>query len=1048
MINQFTQIAEATAHYLQSLARYIEDENSSEMSYRTPFQQWLESVFKREDGYLVQHDQRSIDGNKPDFVISRNKIPLLYIEVKKVGVDLEKIAKSDQATRYFGYTNLVITDYLTFYLFRNGHPYDESISLGTYHHGTQTVQPHPEQGERLARTLTDFVFSQKEPIKSGKHLAKIMGGKAQRIRENVIAFLAQPNEKNASLYKLKQVIQDHLVAELDIPHFADMYAQTLVYGLFAARYQDSTLESFTRQEARDLVPPSNPFLRHFFDHIAGANFPPRLDVIVTELCDVFSHADVNALISSYYSKSQTENFDEKDPIIHFYEDFLSEYDAAKKVEMGVFYTPQPVVKFIVRAVDELLKTEFGLNKGLADSSKRSIRADLQNAKGKIVKGNKEYHTVQVLDVATGTGTFLNEVVQHIHQQFAGQEGLWPTYAATELLPRLHGFELMMASYTIAHLKLGLTLRQTGVKDFPGRLGIYLTNTLEKPVDYAPQQALFGLLDSIAEESRQASRIKSEVPVMVVIGNPPYSGVSQNMFYTESDAYRVEPGGHQKLQERKHWLNDDYVKFIRFAETMIEKNGHGIVAMITAHGYIDNVTFRGMRWHLRNTFDEIYVLDLHGNSNKKETAPDGSKDENVFDIKTGVAILIGVKRQNSKPKKKLATVYKANQFGLRKEKLAFLNTASLTDVTWEELKPEVETWLPEVAGKSDYTTGINLAELFPLNTTGIVTMGDTFAIAKHKSELTSNITNFLNQQISAEELKTQFGLGKNYGQWINTNKAKIEFDQQKIVPLLYRPFDLRYTYFDGNLIWRPRHKVMSQFLAGDNIGIGFSRTVTGSYAWNDVQVTRHVTEFGYMATRVGNGAPVAPLYIYYPDGTKQANLDPNIWTKLSNIAGKNTTAEEVLDYVYGYLHSPSYRTKFAPFLKTDFPRVPWPKSANQFWQIVELGTQLRKLHLLEATNQLTIETTYPITGDNTVAKYEFEPATQRVWINDEQYFGNVSHIAWKMFIGGYQPAQRWLKDRKGEKLDANDLAHYQIMIAVLKQTDELMHQIDAIVNSTT
>lgn len=666
--------------YLTELAKYYADPTSSEMSYRTALQNYLESVFPAPE-YIIQHDPKVASGNKPDYIVRRGEVPLLYIEIKdprKATSDLDKIEKSEQAARYFGYTNLILSDYAEFRFYRNGEPYTEPIKLAELHKSSQTFTPHPEHGDSFAGTLHDFIQSQKEPIKSGKHLAKIMGGKAQRIRDNVIAFIKGESQQKDELVRMMKFIRENLIHEFETEDFADMYAQTLVYGLFAARYNDDSPDDFTREEARGLVPVTNPFLKSFFDHISGASFPDRLRLIVDELCEVFSHADVKALMEDYFKQTNLfgEEHEAPDPVIHFYEDFLREYDPKKKMEMGVFYTPLPVVRFIVRGIDDILKREFGIHDGLADTEKVT-RSRLEDAPeghtSKRVKVTEEVHRVQLLDVAIGTGTFLNETLRHIYEAKKHNQGHWEAYVNEHLLPRLHGFELMMASYTIAHLKLAMTMRQTGVKEFKNRLGVYLSNTLDEPHHIKRQGDLFGVVNTIAEESNRASEVKVEKPIMVVLGNPPYSGISQNKHYTENDAYKVEPGGKQKLQERKHWLDDDYVNFIRFAEAMIEKNGEGVIGMITAHGYIDNTTFRGMRWHLRQTFDKIYILDLHGNSTKKETAPDGSEDKNVFDIKTGVSIIFGVKSNDSK-KKELATVYKTDLYGKREVKFAALDSA--------------------------------------------------------------------------------------------------------------------------------------------------------------------------------------------------------------------------------------------------------------------------------------------------------------------------------------------------------------------------------------
>ena len=430
-------------NYLSEIAKYFADENSSEHSYRTSFQNYLATIFPESKGYFIQQDQRAINGNKPDYIVLKNKVPLLYIEVKKVGEDLNKIEQSNQADRYFGYTNLIISDYVEFRFFRNGQRYDDTISLGETHDKQRAISPRAENAERLVRTMVDFIASQKEPIKSGKHLAKIMGGKAQRIRDNVIAFLHTESTDKDELIRMRRFIKEHLIENFTDEDFADMYAQTLVYGLFAARYNDDTLVSFSRQEARDLVPATNPFLKSFFDHISGSTFPRRLELIVNELCEVFSHADVKMLMEDYFKTTDlfgTEH-DSPDPVIHFYEDFLREYNPAKKMEMGVFYTPLPVVRFIIRGIDELLKREFGIAKGLADNEKIEVTKSITNEKGKIVKDIREIHRVQLLDVAVGTGTFLNETVNHIHESQKANQGRWPAYVEDDLLPRLQVLNL-------------------------------------------------------------------------------------------------------------------------------------------------------------------------------------------------------------------------------------------------------------------------------------------------------------------------------------------------------------------------------------------------------------------------------------------------------------------------------------------------------------------------------------------------------------------------------------------------------------------------------
>ncbi|MCB0605739.1 MAG: N-6 DNA methylase, partial [Saprospiraceae bacterium] len=409
----------------------------------------------------------------------------------------------------------------------------------------------------------------------------------------------------------------------------DVYAQTIAYGMFAARLHDPTLPTFSRQEAAELIPKSNPFLRKLFAYIAGPDIDDRIKWIVDSLVDIFLACNVEEILKNYGKATKMD-----DPIIHFYETFLSEYDPKLRKARGVWYTPQPVVNFIVRAVDDILKTEFNLPQGLADTSKTKIKVDVQ---GKKVE--QEVHRVQILDPATGTGTFLAEAVKHIHKKFEGQQGIWSNYVENHLLPRLNGFELLMASYAMAHLKLDLLLTETGYKPTTNqRFRVYLTNSLEE--HHPDTGTLFA--NWLSTEANEANHIKRDTPVMCVIGNPPYSVSSSN----KNEWIENLTADYKKnLNERNiQPLSDDYIKFLRLGQYYVEKTGEGILAFISNNSFIDGIIHRKMREELMKTFDKIYILDLHGNAKKKETAPDGSIDQNVFDIMQGVSINIFVKKK--------------------------------------------------------------------------------------------------------------------------------------------------------------------------------------------------------------------------------------------------------------------------------------------------------------------------------------------------------------------------------------------------------------------
>jgi len=1019
-------------NYLQSVATKYSHPETSEMGYRSDFEQLLKQIFSEINVKRIDHDAKAQDGNKPDFVVLQYDIPILYIEAKDIGTNLDRIEKSTQMSRYFGYDNLILTDYVEYRFYRNGIAYNDPIRIAEVDTKYRIITAIPDNYENLVRSMLDFVSSHKEPIKSGKHLAKIMGGKAQRIRDNVKHYIFQDSQKNAELVKIYETFKKLLVQDLTKESFADMYAQTLVYGLFVARFHDNSPDDFTRQEARERIPKSNPLLRHFFDHIAGPDFDNRLEYIVNELCAVFAHADVRVLMNEYYKTDLWgKNHLEPDPVIHFYEDFLREYDPDMRKKMGAFYTPVPVVQFIVRSVDQILKHDFGLAGGLADTSK------LENGK----------HKVQILDPAVGTGTFISKIIRNIYEQLKNnsQIGRWHPYVLHDLLPRLHGFELMMAPYTIAHLKLYMAFADTGFKYFNDRrLGIYLTNSLE---DYTFDQTLFsvfGLADSIAQESEQAGKIKNDTPIMIVIGNPPYSVSSSNKGKWITDlckAYK-ENLGERNIQP----LSDDYIKFIRFGEHFIEKNKTGIVAMITNNSFIDGIIHRQMRKHLLETFDDIYILDLHGNSKKKETASDGGKDENVFDIQQGVSINIMVRKNVEK--KELGNIYHRDLYGKREDKFQNLNENSIESIKWQKLNPTspYHFFVPKDFGyEEEYDKGFKIDELFIKYGSGIKFRKDKLLVKNNFEHsdielLLKDINNLNNSDIYT---KYKF---KDTADWIlDEKKALFEIeDIDNIKPVQYRPFDTRYTYYPLHKIDKiiprgdARRPIMKHMLL-DNICL-LTCKQQSTFNFQHVFVTRNINDMCSISLQTKETGYAFPLYLYHEDGTKTPNLNQEIVDKIKEIVGE-TIPEDIFDYIYAVLHSPSYREKYKEFLKIDFPRVPYPRDREQFDRLVEFGIQLRQLHLLESDKVNQFITTYPITGDDVVEKVKFEDG--KVFINETQYFGQVPETVWNFYIGGYQPAQKWLKDRRGRTLTNEDLEHYQKMIVALTETEKIMGEIDKI-----
>jgi predicted helicase len=774
--------------------------------------------------------------------------------------------------------------------------------------------------------------------------------------------------------------------------------------------------------------------------------------IVDALAGLFNCVAVEDIKKEFLEANQ-------DPYIHFYETFLAKYDTELRETRGVYYTPLPVVKFIVRAVDDILKNEFNIIAGLADHSK------LKDADG--------FHKVQILDPAAGTGTFLAEVIDKIHSHFAGNKGAWQGYCADHLIPRVNGFEILMASYAMAHFKLDMKLKETGYNgDGASRLKVYLTNSLEEPPKEVPE--LF-MEKWLTDEAKEANNVKKNTPVMVVLGNPPYSGESANINSEEFLApYKKEPGGKEKLKKRNtKMINDDYVKFIRYGQTFIEKYGSGVLAFINNHSFLDNITFRGMRWHLLNTFDKVYILNLHGNSRKQETCPDGSKDENVFDIQQGVSINLFIKTCKKKDDE-LAQVFYSDLYGIRKYKYDYLGGNNISTIQWDEVKPEGNNYFlvnKIFDNKAEYEKGFFIKDIFPVNSVGIVTGRDKLAIQVTKDKMRNVLNDFA--VLETEAARNKYNLGKDSRYWsvkrAQEDLIKTKLDDNNIREINYRPFDPRWTYYNGNS--RGFHRmaqasVMGHFLLKNNVGLIFKRGFTENAP--PVFISNHISNYrSWSHPDMQGGDYIVPLYLYLEKGDldKTENRLPNLNNKMvqtiAQITGLQFTNEkteddktfapiDILDYIYAVLHSPAYRANYKELLKIDFPRIPYPESAEQFSRLASFGSVLRKLHLMEDVSPANDKATFPIAGSNKIATLKYLPTLPdgqagekgKVFVNKTQYFENVPLESWEFYIGGYQPAQKWLKDRKGRTLIFDEIEHYRKIITVLALTTDLQRQIDA------
>ena len=1018
---------------------------ATEHSYRGDLQTLLNELVK---GIKVTNEPKREEFGAPDYVIKNQDIPIGYIEAKDIGVDLNKVEKSEQMKRYLkSLDNLVLTDYLEFRFYRYGEKTKE-IKIGS---ADGKFISYTETYPLFIDYIRNFCDFEGQVIKSAEKLSKLMAQKA-RIMEEVIQKAIKTNHEDNTLRDQYKAFKEILIHDLDEDTFADIYAQTITYGMFAARLHDPNLQTFSRFEAAQLIPKSNPFLRKLFQYIAGYDLDNRIKWIVEALSDVFRLTDISALI-----KNMGDVTKQNDPIIHFYETFLSEYDPKLRKKRGVWYTPEPVVNFIVRAVDDILKTEFNLPEGLADNSKTEIKVDVQGKKEKL-----DVHKVQILDPAVGTGTFLAEIVKLIYDKFKGQQGVWNDYVENHLIPRLNGFELLMAPYAMAHLKLDLLLSETGFRPTKDqRFRIFLTNALE---EHHPDTGTI-FASWLSQEANEANFIKRDTPIMVVLGNPPYSGKSANKGkWIENliDDYKQEPGGGKLKERNPKGINDDYVKFMRYGQYNIEKNEEGILAFISNHSFLFNPTFRGMRWHLLNTFDQIFIIDLHGNVKKREISPDGTIDENVFDIQQGVSINIFVKNKKKK-KDSLAKVYICDLYGEREYKNKYLSKETLANINFESVEQEDPFYFftrRSLEAKKEYELGFSIKKLYPINSGGLYTSRDNLTIHFSKESLVNTINKFM--ELDVEEARKEFGLGKDADDWqISSAKSdleKTELNQDNTVKISYRPFDNRYTYYTGRskgFHCRPRRNIMQHFVKRDNIGIIIGRQgqAVGSMTWNLCYITRNISDYNIYYR---GGGTVFPLYLFTEeqnileeDLVRKPNLNMEIVNKIAYCIGLKYTLEkdegenkfdplDILDYIYAVLHSPTYREKYKDFLEVDFPKIPYPSDQEYFWKLVKLGGKLRQIHLLESPEVEEFITSYPEDGSNEIERVIYENG--KVWINEKQYFDNVPQEAWEFYIGGYQPAQKWLKDRKGRVLGYDDVRHYHKIIKALVETNRIMDKI--------
>ncbi len=1011
----------AIRDYLSDIQAEFKTGMAGEHAYRPALKKLLESV----DASLnAVNDPARTEIGMPDFVVLRQpgNVPIGIVEAKDIGNQLSRTEKTQQLKRYRKHGNLILTDYLEFRWYVNGEK-REAVRIA------KVTNDRLDRIQTNYRKLTDMLrrFAQQstQSVNSAQALAERLADSAQLIAHFILKDLKSDNP-TANLVNQMQAFEKTLLPGLDKAKFADMFAQTLVYGLFAARMNHAgNPAQFSLGGAAQEIPQTNPFLRRLF-YYNSFDLGSRLTWLVEGVVEILRHTEIDSILDQFGKRTG-----QTDPVVHFYETFLSAYDPSLRETRGVYYTPEPVVKYIVRSVDHILRTRFARPLGLADKD------------------------TLILDPAVGTGTFLYHVIEQIKERFEGQQGLWKSYVEERLLPRIFGFELLMAPYTVAHMNLSLQLKDAGYQFKENeRLGIYLTNSLEEGVKEKYESAFGGFIE---EEANAAAEIKRDKQIMVVLGNPPYSGHSANkgewIGQLVRDYYFVD--GKPIGERNSKWLQDDYVKFIRFGQWRIERTGEGILAFITNHGYLDNSTFRGMRRSLLHSFSEIYILNLHGDSRKEETAPDGNRDENVFDIVQGVAIIVLIK---SKYANSARTINYQDLWGTRIIKYEFLNLADVDNTSWDRVAPVDPYFLFRPLASEEL---------------------DVYA--KY-----SSVTECFNESSMA----------------ITIQKQLVTFSTDSPHAIRYRVFDTRYTNYEDSSITRRRYAIMQHLHEFHNLALVTLRRPRIEQFGN-FWVTDSITDKSIISTK--DNAFVFPLYLYRaqqdqepefeadtgetharnkpvrivdaeetdyfefnesgrrPNLSKafvaemEAKLDLRFQTEGSAFTSPHPKPlpqneggaswfgpEDVFYYAYAIFHSPTYRERYAEFLKIDFPRLPLTSDVELFGALVKLGAELVSLHLMKSPKLNDTMTTFDKEGDDEVARGfpKYTPKGGQVHINKTQYFGGVPQDIWDFHIGGYQVAHKWLKDRRGRQLSLDEKEHYQKIVVALSETIRIMSAIDA------
>ncbi|EDP8438631.1 N-6 DNA methylase [Campylobacter jejuni] len=1077
--------------------------NDKEHTHRTALQNLLQAIKDNQDKQnkisIKQEPNNDKEGRgAPDFLITKDFLTLGYIENKRVNANLDNIITSDQILKYTKLSpNIILTDYLRFILLSLNDKNEIIIckevkicSLDEIKSIVKNQSLLETKTKELNELFAIFFSKIPNPINSALDFANHLSLRTRILKDELLLSI-----ENEALISLFNTFKETLYKELSYEEFCDSFAQTLTYSLFLAKLNNDTAKEIDLNNAKKFIPKSFPLIRTMSGFLDDSfENLENIKWLLEEIINIINHIDIASIIKELNKTGEKDLFNRptilsthKDPYLHFYETFLASYDPKLREVRGVYYTPAPVVIFIINAIDEVLKQDFNHKKGLSEALDKNIT---------------------LLDFATGTGTFLLEAFRKALEPISKNS---VNYNPKALIDKFCGFEFLIAPYTIAHLKLSQSFKEefNSPLNDDESLKIALTNTLyskSTTQEENSQNTLFTLAD-LTNEFKKAQKIKEE-QILIITGNPPYSGASSNKGLYEDEikiSYGLEPSKanlnkeqkeyinlyfqektkqntstfkaiyeKHKLENEKNpkWLLDDYVKFIRFAQSKIDSQESGIFAFISNNGFLDNPTFRGMRYSLMQSFDKIYILNLHGDTNKKEKAPDGSKDDNVFDIMQGVSINIFIK-QNSKVKN--TKIYYHDLYGKRKDKYEFLYENDLNSIKWTLIKNNEPFYLFLPQNNDlleEYNKGISVKDIFMLSSVGIVSGRDKFVISNSDNlesleNLKTRIKRFLSLDI--ESARKEFDLGQDSRDW------KIEYAQKELKDtqnnsfnykkIHYRPFDIRWTYYTGQskgFHCMPRREVMEHFLEGKNLGLSIPRQLKDSKTeWNHCFLTTTITD---QALASGGNGPnnIFPLYLYPTTRSKKflkkenpnfneenftskiENFKESFRTFIDELYKEKFSPEYILGYIYAVLFHKIYREKYLDFLKIDFPKIPFTKDKNTFKNLSKLGLKLINLHLLK-NDELDFNVGEALFKDIKnknlkIQKIKYNKDTKELFINESLYFTKVSLEIYEFKIGGYAVLDKYLKSHKEEDIDHN---HFTLIIQTLNETLKIQDEISKI-----